>query len=165
MGLFCGGRADMESRCSWPPLGELNPDDPEEDDSEGDTRCNFNPIVPKGDSVLLVLLSHRNNLVRKGLPSLDRVRVGMKGIEVEYLFQRFSAIGVVAESYSVLERASSTGHLLWVRNGERMMVPCFRSVEGMCDMMIWLGMVGEVENTMCSRMDSYFRCSSVRGAT
>ncbi|GMN47288.1 hypothetical protein TIFTF001_016468 [Ficus carica] len=27
------------------------------------------------------------------------------------------------------------------------------------------GMVGEVENTMCLRMDSYFRCAFVRGAT
>ncbi|GMN42818.1 hypothetical protein TIFTF001_012023 [Ficus carica] len=54
--------------------------------------------------------------------------------------------------YGVLERVSSTGHLLWVWNGERnatlvmvvVIVPYFR-------------MVGEVENTMCSRMNSYFR--------
>ncbi|GMN25981.1 hypothetical protein TIFTF001_051479 [Ficus carica] len=47
---------------------------------------------------------------------------------------------VVAGSYDVLERVSSTGHLLWVRNGKRNttlvmmvgMVPCFKcaSVNG-----------------------------------
>ncbi|GMN59635.1 hypothetical protein TIFTF001_028728 [Ficus carica] len=50
------------------------------------------------------------------------------------LFQRFSIVGDVAGSYGVLERVSSIGHLLWVRNGERnttfvmvvVMVSCFR---------------------------------------
>ncbi|GMN26411.1 hypothetical protein TIFTF001_001297 [Ficus carica] len=53
--------------------------------------------VPKDDYVLQVLLRHQNDLVR----------------------ERFSIVEVVAESYGVLQKVSSTGHLLWVRNGER----------------------------------------------
>ncbi|GMN44476.1 hypothetical protein TIFTF001_013681 [Ficus carica] len=102
-----------------------------------------------------------------------RKRVGMKGIKmVVYLGMPISevfTIKVVVGSYGVLERVSFTDQLLWVRNGERnatlvmviVMVPCFRSVVGMWDMMMWSGMVGDVENTMCSRMDSYFRCVSL----
>ncbi|GMN54953.1 hypothetical protein TIFTF001_024076 [Ficus carica] len=52
----------------------------------------LNNQVLNGDSVLQVLLYHRNDLVREDLPSLDRVR--------------FSAIGVVTGSYGVLERVS-----------------------------------------------------------
>nr|GMN72246.1 hypothetical protein TIFTF001_054192 [Ficus carica]GMN72260.1 hypothetical protein TIFTF001_054195 [Ficus carica] len=88
------------------------------------------------------------------------------------LYFRFSAIEDVTESHGVLERISFTGHLLWVRNGERnatlvivvVIVPCVRSVKGMWDLLMWSGMVGEVQNTICLRMDSYFKYAFVEGA-
>ncbi|GMN44533.1 hypothetical protein TIFTF001_013732 [Ficus carica] len=87
-----------------------------------ESRTPEQPVVPKGGSVLQVLFRHRIDLDR--LSFLDRER----------LFWWFSAIGVVAGSYGALERVSSTGHFLWVRNGERnvtlvmvvVIVPCFK---------------------------------------